>query len=195
MKNTYYLLRHGESLKNIRSFQSSWPEKKRVPLTEKGVAEAKRAAKEIKKNKIDLIFSSDLLRTRQTAEIVARELGMGFKTDKRLREVGLGVFNGMALKDYASFWRKEKKQTPYQYYKRRYEIRAPKGENYKDIEKRLGSFVREMEKKYKGKSILIVSHSRPLTLLEKIMRKYTFKKFVDIVMSKREIKTGELRKS
>ncbi|MFH1509945.1 MAG: histidine phosphatase family protein [Candidatus Nealsonbacteria bacterium] len=194
MKNTYYLLRHGESLKNIKGFESSWPEKTIVPLTKKGIKEAKRVAKKAKNKKINLIFSSDLLRTKQTAEIIAKELGIKVKLDKRLREIGLGLFNGKSVKEYGSFWDKARILNPFQYYLKRYEISAPKGENYKDVEKRLKMFIKEIDGKYKGKNIIIVSHGRPLTLLEKIVNKHSFKKFVKIIMGKKEIKTGELRK-
>ena len=194
MKNTYYLVRHGESLKNVEGFESSWPEKRRVPLTEKGIREAKAVAIEIKKKKIDLIFSSDLLRTKQTAEIIAKESGIGFKEDKRLREPGLGIFNGLSNKKYGVFWNLGKNLTPLQHYRNRYRIPAPKGESYKDVEERLKSFIKETERRYRGKNIIIVSHARPLTLLEKIVYKYPLRKIVRIIMDKKEIKTGEFKK-
>lgn len=194
MRNTYYLVRHGESLKNIEGFESCWPEKKKVPLTRKGIKEVKGVAKLAKTKKIDLIFASDLLRTKQTAGIIAQELGLKIKTDKRLRETGLGIFNGMAVEDYGPFWNQGEELTPFQYYKNRYKIPAPKGECYKDIEKRLRNFIKETEKKYKDKNIIVVSHARPLLLLEKIVHKYPLEKFVKIIMDKKEIRTGELRK-
>ncbi|MDP1538931.1 MAG: phosphoglycerate mutase family protein, partial [bacterium] len=78
MRNQYYIIRHGHSLKNKKGIASCWPEKSQLPLTKKGKQEIKEAAKELKKRKvdelrssprradacvIDLIFSSDLLRT------------------------------------------------------------------------------------------------------------------------------------
>jgi len=194
MKNTYYLLRHGESLKNVEGFESSWPEKKRVTLTAKGIKEAKAAAKLAKNKKIDLIFSSNLLRTKQTAEIIAKELGIKTKTDKRLREVGLGIFNGMSSWDFGPFWNDGKELTPLQHYNNRYKFPAPGGETYKDVEDRLKDFLKETENNYKKKNIIIVSHSRPLSLFEKIARKHSFERFVKMITDKKEIKTGELRR-
>jgi broad specificity phosphatase PhoE len=194
MNNTYYLVRHGESLKNIEGFESSWPEKRRVPLTEKGIKEAEKAAKQAKNKKIDLIFASDLLRTAQTAEIISEATGVKVKKDKRLREVGLGIFNGMSHKNYGPFWNFGKKLTPLQHYKNRFKIPAPGGESYKDVEDRLKDFLKETENNYKRKNIVVVSHSRPLTMLERIVHKYSFEKFVKIIMDKKEIKMGELKK-
>lgn len=181
-------------MKNIKDFESCWPEKRRVPLTQKGKKEAKKAGLKAKSKKIDLIFCSDLLRTRQTAEIVGKILGIKPKPDKRLREVNIGIFNGQSVKNFGRFWDKEGKLSPLKYYSRRYKIPLPQGEDYRDVEKRLASFIREAEKNQKGKKILIVSHQRPLTLLEKVVKGYNFKKLVSIIMNKKEIKTAELRR-
>ena len=194
LKNTYYLLRHGESLKNVMDFESCWPEKRYSPLTKKGKKEAKKAGLEAKSKKIDIIFHSNLLRTKQTAKIVGKILGVNPESDKRLREVNIGIFNGQSIRVYGNFWDKEGKLSPLQYYSERYRISLPRGENYRDLEKRLASFIGEVEKKYKDKNILIISHQRPLTLLEKVANGYSLNKLVSIIMSKKEVKTGELRK-
>jgi len=194
MRNQYFILRHGESLKNKKHVSSCWPEKTKYPLTLEGRRQIRRAAEELKKKKIDLIFASDLLRTRETAGIISKEIGTKPKIDKRLREVNIGIFNEKPVDEVGRFWDKERKLPTLEYYKRRLKIAPPKGENYYHIEKRLRSFLKEMEKKYKGKNILIVGHQRPLTLLEKIVYRYSFKKLVNIIVEKKEIKKGEVRK-
>ena len=194
MENQYFILRHGESLKNVRGFESCWPEKRRVPLTVKGRKQINQVAKKAKKEKIDLIFASDLLRTKQTALIVGKELKLKPKSDKRLREVNIGDFNGQPIEIFGKFWNDGKRLSPLEHYARRYKIPAPHGENYKDVEERLLNFIKEMEKRYKDKNILIVSHQRPLTLLEKAVCGYDFKKMVRIIKQKKEIKIGDLRK-
>ncbi len=193
MDNHYFLLRHGESLKNVKGFESCWQEKIRVPLTEKGEEEAKKVAKGAKRKKINLIFTSDILRAKQTAAIVGRELGLKPILDKRLREVGLGIFNGKPASQFGSFWNQREKLSALEHYARRFKLSLPGGETYEKIESRLVSFIKETEKKYKGKNVLIVSHQRPLTLLEKVVKKYSLDKFVKIIVGKKEIKVGELR--
>ncbi len=194
MYNQYFIIRHGESLKNVKNFESCWPEKTFVPLTKKGEGQIKKVAQKIKSKKIDLIFSSDLLRAKQTARIIGKELGPKLRLDKRLREVNIGIFNGRPVGEIGRFWDKERKLPPLKYYKKRYQFAPPKGETYVNVEKRLSSFIKEMEKKYQDKNILIVGHQRPLTLLEKVVCNYSLKKFVKIIIEKKEIKIGELRK-
>lgn len=194
MRNQYFIIRHGESLKNKKRISAGWPEKFYSPLTKKGKKQAKEAAKKLMKEKIDFIFSSDLLRTRQTALIVGEKLALKPKLDKRLREVDYGLFNGKSIKETGRFWDKEGKLTPLEYYSKKFKIPLPKGENYSQIEKRMSEFIKDIDKKHQGKNILIVSHERPLTLLEKVICGYDLKKFVKIIMGKKEIKTGEVRR-
>ena len=194
LNNKYFLLRHGHSLRNAKKIASCWPEKELHPLTEKGEKEIKEAAKKAKRKKIDLIFYSDLLRTKQTAEIVGKELKIKPKKDKRLREINVGVLNGKPIDEIGRFWDEERSLSILEYYSKRFQIAPPKGETYLDIENRFSDFIKETEKKYKDKNILIVSHQRPLTLLEKTMSGYGLEKFAKIIATKKEIKTGELRK-
>jgi isoleucyl-tRNA synthetase len=132
-------------------------------------------------------------KNQQTAEKIGKELGLEIKSDKRLREADAGVFNGKSVKEYGKFFDPEGKLNPEEYYTKRFKIAAPKAENYIAIEKRMMDFVRDMEKKYSGKNILVVSHERPITLLEKMIYGYSVKEFASIVMSDRKIKTGEVR--
>ena len=194
MNNQYFILRHGQSLGNIKKIACCWPEKIYSPLTKKGEKQIQEVGQKLKKEKIDLIFSSDLLRTKQTAKIIGKELGLKPKLDKRLREVNVGIFNGKPIKEVGRFWDREGKLSPLEHYLKRFQFAPPKGETYTEIEKRLSEFIKEIDKKYQGKNILIVSHQRPLTLLEKAIYNYDFKKFVKIILEKKEIKISEVRK-
>lgn len=193
-KNEYFLLRHGMSQRNLKDVAACWPEKTPFPLTKEGEEQIKAVARKLKNKKIDLIFSSDLLRTKQTAEIVGRELGIKPKFDKRLREVNIGIFNGKPVKEISRFWDKERRLSPLEYYSKRFQVAPPKGENYFAIEKRMYEFMKEIDQKCQRENILIISHQRPLTLLEKINYGYDLKEFTKTLLRGKEIKTGELRK-
>ena len=73
--NKLVLLRHGQSKWNLENRFTGW---KDVPLTEKGINEAKNAGLLLKKNniKIDKIFSSVLERANKTAEIALKTSGL-----------------------------------------------------------------------------------------------------------------------
>lgn len=185
--NKYFVLRHGQALSNKKEIISYWPEKFHDPLTLKGIRQIKSAVRKLKTKKIDLIFASDLLRTSQTAEIAAKSKKIKPKYDKRLREYNVGVFNGKTIKDFRKFLPLGKG---------RFKNKPPKGETYKNIEKRMYDFFKEIDKKYSGKNILIVSHQVPLTLLEGKIKGFSDQEIFEKYLAKggKRIKTGELRK-
>jgi isoleucyl-tRNA synthetase len=183
-KNRYLILRHGESEMNVKGILiSTLPEKVPCPLTEKGKEQILKVAKKLKKEKIDLIISSDLLRTRQTSEILAKELRVKVIFDKRLRDIKFGIFEGKTLEEYHSFWKS---------YQERFEKAPRGGENYNRVKMRIYNFFKALEKKYSGKTILIVGHQRPFAMLEGAVKGYSIKEFFEKI-EPRKMKNGELR--
>lgn len=86
-----YIIRHGQTDWNLsRRLQGH----NSVPLNETGRQEAEKARKKINSLKIDKIISSDLLRARQTAEIVNKDLCKNLFLDSRLRSVNYGMLDG-----------------------------------------------------------------------------------------------------
>lgn len=83
-----YLVRHGET---------QWNAERRIqgqsnsPLTAKGEQQAMQVATRAKELGITHIISSDLGRTRRTAEIIAQACGCDIIFDSRLRELNMGV--------------------------------------------------------------------------------------------------------
>ncbi len=185
MKNKYYILRHGEALLNKKLVFCCWPEKFHCPLTRKGRKEVRAAAEKLRNKKIDLIFASDLLRTRQTAEIVGKILGIKPKYNKKLREVNCGIFNGKPVGDLKKFFSS---------FEERFIKKPPKGETYRELQKRMYDFLRSIDKKYSGKTILIISHQAPLGLLEAKIKRIPDKEYFKKYSKERKIKTGELRR-
>ncbi len=191
--NKYFLLRHGESKRNVDKTVACWPEKVLTPLTKKGKEQIKEVAQKLKKEKIDLIFASDLLRTKQTAGIVSREVGIKVKFDKRLREFNMGKFNGKLVAEAAKFWDPDGKLKPMEYFLKRFKTKAPGGENYTDVKKRMYGFLKVIDKKYQNKNILIISHEAPITLMEGAARGLSNEDIIKY-RQKKKIKVGESRK-
>jgi len=185
LNNKYYFLRHGEAVSNVKSLNSSWPEKFYNPLTSKGKNQVKESLKNIKNKKIDFIFSSDLLRTKLTVGIAEKLLNVKPKFDKRLREISFGSLNytpnSMTLEQlfHSNLSTKNRK--------------LKRMETYQSMHKRVSSFLKEIEKKYKEKTILIVSHQAPLWILENKVKGLTLEESLKIPKKER-INKGELRK-
>jgi len=159
LNNKYYIMRHGQAISNVKAMCSCWPEKFHNPLTRLGRQNVKESLESFKvSGKVaDIIFTSPLLRAKQTAEIAGKFLKVKVKIDKRLREMGFGVFNGKKLE---SMWKSFKGEDE------RIERGPAKGESYSEISNRMEDFLKDVDKKYSGKNILFVSHEGPLMLLQ-----------------------------
>lgn len=93
--NFILLIRHSESESNIRHLISHDAES--YPLTEKGIEQSKILGKELKKLKVDDIYSSPILRCRQTAHIIAEYLNCPIIYDDRVKERFFGKFNNKRI--------------------------------------------------------------------------------------------------
>ena len=156
LKNQYYIMRHGRAISNVKEIMSSWPETFDNSLTEHGVITVQDAAGHLKEKHIEMIFASDLKRTAQTAAIMSEALGLPPQFDARLREMDFGSMNGKPVNEIRSIMGRYQGPGYAQF----------GGEDYKDTSRRVSEFLKDVEGKYQGKTILIVSHQAPLTLLE-----------------------------
>lgn len=183
LNNKYYILRHGEAISNVKQIVSSWPEKFKNPLTRRGREMIKDAAKELENKNINLIFASDLLRTKQTAEIVGKALKVKPKFDKRLREVGFGILNGKSAEEllYLGFEKERIKKN------------LKSSESYENVLKRVSNFLKNIDKKYQDKTILIVSHQCPLWILENEIKGFSLKDGLKRNPEEKRIGKGEIR--
>ena len=166
--NNLILLRHGQSQWNLENRFTGWTD---VPLTEKGIEEAKYSGKLMLRNKIkiDLIFSSVLERANKTAEIAVKEMNLSqfwknnqliMERDKNLNERDYGELVGLNKEETA----KKFGEKQVHIWRRSYNINPPGGESLEDVVERVKPYFNEMiEPQIKnGKNVLIVAHGNSL---------------------------------
>lgn len=103
-ETTIILVRHGETEWNLERKQQGHLDS---PLTENGVKQAQLAAKSLAGRHVDIMYSSDLGRAVQTAEIIGTGLDMKVNLDSRLRERNFGVMQGMTVEEFQTQWPEE----------------------------------------------------------------------------------------
>jgi len=154
-RNTYFLMRHGESLSNVQNVVAA--KNGKYPLTPLGRKQAQRAAEGLKERDVDMITASPILRARQTAEIVADALDIKkIHFDRRLREIEVGILEGKTVEEYNRYFSSARE---------RLTRKPPQGESLSDVRRRSLALLEELEKKYRGKTILFISHSDPLWMV------------------------------
>jgi isoleucyl-tRNA synthetase len=159
--NRYFLMRHGEAENNVRNELDSTDGKK-WPLTEKGREQAKKGAESLQSAGITRIISSPFTRTKETATIVAEELGTDPATiefDDQICDFRFGELDGTSHVDFVEH-RKDMKYTD----------KVPGGASYQDEKVRFGNFLYCLEKKYQNENILIVSHGIAVEALRAVVK-------------------------
>ena len=156
LKNSYFVMRHGEAMTNMRAINSS-SDAKTFGLTLAGRAQIERSAAKLRKEKIDLIISSPLARTRESAEIIAKTLEKTPVTfDARLLEIDFGALEGKPISEYRDFFHSLRE---------RFSQAPAGGETLNEVRQRMFEFFRDVERRHEGKTILIVGHGDPLWML------------------------------
>jgi broad specificity phosphatase PhoE len=133
-----------------------------IPLNKEGKIQAKEAAQKLKQIKFDKIFSSDLLRASQTAEIIAEEHNLIVETTAVLRERNFGYLEGDSNEKLREIRRliermEESKRFSYKHH--------PTMESDEEVMSRFLIFLREIAISNPGKTILVVCHGGLLRAL------------------------------
>jgi isoleucyl-tRNA synthetase/bisphosphoglycerate-dependent phosphoglycerate mutase len=148
------LVRHGQTDWNIDHRIQSAPAN--PPLNDTGRAQAAETAGMLKKEQFDVIVASDLERTKETAEIIRKELGnIPLEFTELLRERDFGKkASGMTVPDYL-------KKHPWSFESldiAMHEGNPYDGESLSGFLKRIESVQEMLLKKYAGKKVLVVTH-------------------------------------
>jgi alpha-ribazole phosphatase len=91
-----YLVRHGSTIWNAQQRIQGHTD---VPLNETGLQQSRLIAQRLQDLKLDAVWSSDLLRARVTAEIIAQPHGLSVQTTPLLRERRFGDWEGLTQEE------------------------------------------------------------------------------------------------
>lgn len=155
----FYIVRHGETEWNALSKIQGQSD---IPLNASGKTQAKKRANELKHVKFDMAFSSDLLRAKETAEIIALEHNLAVKTTQLLRERNYGEFEGAHFDSMKT----HQKLMDTLDHNERYKHKITQNvESDEEIATRLLTFLRETAVAYPGKTILVASHGAIMRMI------------------------------
>ncbi len=153
-----YLIRHGQSGGNVAgTFGGHSP----TPLSDLGKKQAELTAQAIAKERIDFVYTSDLLRAVQTAEPLGERLGIEVNKTSAFRERDVGVLEGLTF-------RESKEKYPKDYYaliNRNINHQITEGESYRHLLKRGTNALSEILRTHSGKRIAIYSHTGAICYL------------------------------
>ena len=167
MQNVLVLVRHGESEWNKLNLFTGW---KNPDLTEKGIAEARKAGQLLKAQGVryDIAFTSELIRAQNTLTLILAELGQtGLETvrDQKLNERNYGDLSGLNKDEARQRWG----EAQVLIWRRSYDVPppGPDGESLKDTAARVLPYyeARIWPEIKAGRNVLVSAHGNSLRAL------------------------------
>ena len=153
---TLYLIRHSVRMKrnDIETYNTTQPriiKEEKIILSSEGEKRAEILSKEKELQKIDAIYTSNCVRTLQTAKYMMESQNLKANIDERLDERRVGIPNDDIYPDW--FERQYKDEN----------FKTVGGESQIDVRNRMDEAITEILKQHKDKRIAIFSHAYAIT--------------------------------
>jgi broad specificity phosphatase PhoE len=169
----FFLVRHGQTDWNV---DERWQGHSDIPLNAAGLEQAHQLAEKLAGQHFEALYSSDLQRAVKTAEIIGTSLGLAFQTDPRLREINLGVWEGMLARDvrqeFSAAW-EERQRDPLN-------AHAHGGETLPEVADRLEAAFDDMARYHPAGRVLVVSHGLALKTIVCLARRLPLANVYDL---------------
>ena len=153
------LARHGETRWNVEHRYQG--QRGNLPLSERGFEQAQLLAQALSPRTFDAVYTSDLLRARQTADAICAGRSLRPIETPALCELDFGEWEGLTYDEIQSrdaerlaAWDRDRLNTV-----------CPGGESLKQLVERLEPFVGELRQAHAEQTVLLVAHGGPLQLL------------------------------
>ncbi len=150
------LVRHGATDWNLQGRCQGSTDR---DLSDAGIRQAEQLALILCEERFDAVYSSDLRRARQTAEVISRPHALPVRVESGLRELDHGELEGLTFNEiksrhgeFLTRWRTEPA-----------ELRVPGGERLADVAERAWNGLHKILQRHPGaERILAVSHNFPI---------------------------------
>lgn len=164
----FLLIRHGDKQQIVGD----------PPLSELGLQQAKKTGEHLKSLAIKAIYSGPLLRTKQTAEIIANFFDLPIVEDDRLKErMNWGDIPNQSFEEFVELWNKTS-------YER--DFVPPVGDSSINKGKKITELINEIKTKYSEGNFILVSHGGAIS--DFLINNFTesdLAKFHDLILVKR----------
>lgn len=158
---TYFV--HGATADNERGIASGWYDIELSVLGRKQSLELKAL---LKNRRFCVVYCSDLRRALHSAEIVFDDRAK-IMQDKRLRECNYGDLTRAESEKIDSLMLEH------------VDKQFPNGECYKDVERRIKSFLEDLHERHSGKNVALVAHRAPQLALDVLLKGKTWEQAIN----------------
>lgn len=162
------LIRHGETDYNLQNRYCGFSN---PSLNNRGIWQSKRLARRLKDVKIDKVYSSDLKRAYQTAEIIFENNSIEGLAD--FREMNFGLFDGLKYEEITKIYPKLYRN----WIDNPIKVKIPDGEGLKDLSERVKKRLSFILSQHEGKTLAVVTHGGPIRIVLCEALKFDLKMF------------------
>ena len=151
------LVRHGQSMGNLeRRFLGHTD----LPLSPLGVEQARRLAEYLKDERVDAIYTSDLVRASATAAPIAMQRGIQLYPDPELREIYAGEWEGRGFDYLTAHY-----GASYATFRKHIGLARPDGgESTHEVGERVFAEVLAIAKRHDGQTVLVSTHATAICM-------------------------------
>ena len=155
------LVRHGETAWNV---QRRYQGQTNIPLSDVGKRQAELIAQRLARQKVDVVYASDLSRAWETAHIIAEKNGLEMLSEPRLRELKFGTLEGLTFDeaearhpDMIAAWLDDFNNTP------------EGAETIEAFNARIVSLLDDLKRKHDEQIVLLVGHGGSLSEILRVV--------------------------
>ncbi len=112
------------------------------------------------KDRIDAVVCSPVRRTRESAEIIASELGLPLEEEPGFAEMEFGAWDGLSFVEVA-----EQHKESFEAWLGDMDAAPPGGESFRTVEERVRAGLRRVLEQHAGRTVVVVSHVTPIKTL------------------------------
>lgn len=173
MNTRLYFVRHAEAEGNIKRIFHGWTDS---AITENGHIQAQELARRMAEYQIDLIVSSPLTRTLETAGYIAASKGLSIVQNEGLKEINGGEWENVPFAELQDKWPEHCRTWDLEPHKHV----MPQGESMADFQQRVIDTVEEVIKEHKGKNICFVTHGTTIKTLVCYMKSLELHEMINV---------------
>jgi broad specificity phosphatase PhoE len=155
---TLVLIRHGQTDWNV---EGRWQGQADPPLNERGRQQARHVAEYQSQFGFVALYSSDLRRAMETAQIIGAEMGLAVISEPRLREINLGRWQGMLTDDIRAQYPDEFRR----WHDVPLTVLPPDGETVHALAARVLEAINEVIARYPKRRVGVVAHELPIAIV------------------------------
>ncbi len=153
------VIRHGETDWNIEGRYQGQAD---PPLNSKGILQAKKLAQDLQNSGLEILYTSPLLRAKQTAQILSDKLGIPIIDEPRLMEIHQGDWQTRLRSEIQSLY--PDLFTAWE--TNPWEITPPGGENLSQVQTRVNGSIDDILASNSYQKIGLVTHRIPIALIK-----------------------------